>query len=174
MVTAVVWVQSLALRTSICSGLSTPQIQCHNMLSQGPKGTGKICYLPLVLHFQVAISKILEWGRLRNKDPVCSREGRPGLSIMVISLPSEEGGSEQKGGNIYQPLGASCRDRTTHVPRIIAGGGGGRNRRAGPCAHPAGCEKFSWVLFIVSIIPGNEDSAIRTQLAVVLGMCEAE
>lgn len=35
-------------------------------------------------------------------------------------------------------------------------------------------EKFSWVLFIVSIIPGNEDSAIRTQLAVVLGMCEAE
>lgn len=38
-----------------------------------------------------------------------------------------------------------------------------------PCAHPAGCEKFSWVLFIVSIIPGNEDSAIRTQLAVVLG-----
>ena len=41
----------------------------------------------------------------------------------------------------------------------------------GLCAHPAGCEKFSWVLFIVSIIPGNEDSAIRTQLAVV---CEAE
>lgn len=34
-------------------------------------------------------------------------------------------------------------------------------------------EKFSWDLFIVSIIPGNEDSAIRTQLAVVLGTCEA-
>lgn len=34
-------------------------------------------------------------------------------------------------------------------------------------------EKFSWDLFIVSIIPGNEDSAIRTQLAVVLGTSEA-
>lgn len=33
-------------------------------------------------------------------------------------------------------------------------------------------EKFSWDLFIVSIIPGNEDSAIRTQLTVVLGTCE--
>lgn len=42
----------------------------------------------------------------------------------------------------------------------------GTGTGAGPCAHPAGCEKFSWALFIVSITPGNEASAIRTQLAV--------
>lgn len=33
----------------------------------------------------------------------------------------------------------------------------GRNRSASPCVHPAGCEYFSWILFIVSITPGNED-----------------
>lgn len=97
---------------------------------------------------------------------------------MVVSPPPEEGGSEEQGGNIYQllrvPFRSQSQSQTTHVPRIIAQRWRGRNRRAGPCAGPAGCEKFSWVLFIVSIIPGNEDSAIRTQLAVVLGMCEAE
>lgn len=87
--------------------------------------------------------------------------------------PSKDRGSGEKGGNIYQLFRASCRIQTTQVPRIIARGGGARTG-AGPCAHPAGCEKFSWILFIVSIIRGNEDSAIRTQLAVALGMCKAE
>lgn len=50
----------------------------------------------------------------------------------------------------------------------------GRDWRASPVPAQQDVERFSWDLFIVSIIPGNEDSAIRTQLAVVLGMCEAE
>lgn len=85
----------------------------------------------------------------------------------------KERGSGEKGGSVYQLLWASCRSQATQVPRITARGGGA-GTGPGPCAHPAGCEKFSWVLFIVSIIRGNEDSAIRTQLAVVLGTCEAE
>lgn len=51
----------------------------------------------------------------------------------------------------------------------VGWGGGAQEQESRPCAHPAGCEKFSWVLFIVSIIPGNEGSAIRPQLAVSLG-----
>lgn len=48
-------------------------------------------------------------------------------------------------------------------------GKGGQGPRTSPVLAQQDAEKFSWDLFIVSIIPGNEDSAIRTQLAVVLG-----
>lgn len=52
-------------------------------------------------------------------------------------------------------------------------GKGGQGLRTSPVLAQQDAEKFSWDLFIVSIIPGNEDSAIRTHLAVVLGTCEA-
>jgi hypothetical protein len=51
---------------------------------------------------------------------------------------------------------------------------GGQGPESWPVLTQQDVEKFSWLLFIVSIIPGNEDSAIRTQLAVMLGMCAAD